>query len=75
MKSKITWIAYVGGFFWAMTFFWYYFPRDYSQGIIFISIGLSAMAFGWCYDRISSLSNTLLAVEEYLVDKKWKKMK
>ena len=39
---------------------------DYSQAFQFISIGILICAVSWLYNKQLKMSNTLLAVEDYL---------
>ena len=69
--NKRSLVGYVIGFIWALGFFWRYFIiyGDYSQGIVFIALGLLLMAFSWIYEMITRHGNKIYAVEEYLADK------
>ena len=42
---------------------------DYSQGTIFIFVGLCIMAFSWIYNELLKLNNTVIAVEDFLAEK------
>lgn len=59
------------GFVWAIGFFLRYFVIwiDYSNGIMFISLGFILIAFGWLYDQITYLKNRYEAIGEYLAEK------
>ena len=61
-------VGYIVGLIWAVGFFLRYFIiwNDYSQGIIFVGLGVGLIAFSWLYDMILRINNTLYAVEVHL---------